>query len=126
MTDFWQRLAAAPFRELLEFTSDPDGCPVYLSRETWEHILVGHVGMADYQGLLHPAISDPDRVEAEDPQRDVLYYFRRDPQEEAKRITDPTLKCIIVIIRYIHPPERRFARTGVIRTAWPKRGMRRR
>ncbi len=126
MTDFWQRLAAAPFRELLKLSSDPDGCPVYLSPETWEHILDGHVGMADYHGLLRPAISDPDRVETEDPQRDVLYYFGRDPQEEAKRITDPTLKCIIVIIRYIHPPERRFARTGVIRTAWPKRGMRRR
>ncbi len=126
MTDFWQRLAAAPFRELLELTSDPDGCRVYLSRETWAHILDGHAGMVVYQDLLHLAISGPERVEAEDPWRSVLYYYRRDPQEQAKRITDPTLKCIIVIIRYIHPPEWRFARTGVIRTAWSRRGMRRR
>ena len=126
MSDFWQRLAAAPFRELLEFTSDPDGCRVYLSRETWAHILDGHAGMADYQGLLRLAITDPEKVEAEDPGRSALYFFRRDPQEEAKHITDPTLKCILVIIRYVHPPEWRFERTGIIRTAWARRGMRRR
>lgn len=126
MSNFWQRLAAAPFRELLELGRDPDGCRVYLSRETWTHILDGHGGMADYRDLLGPAISGPERVEAEDPRRSALYYFMRDPQEEAKRITDPTLKCIIVIVRYIHPPEWRFARTGVIKTAWSRRGMRRR
>lgn len=126
MTDFWQRLAAAPFRELLEFTSDPDGCRIYMSRETRGHILAGHSHMEDYLNLLLPAVSNPDKVESEDPGRITLYFSKRDPREEAKAITDPTVKCIIVIVKYVYPPEFRHARTGVIRTAWPKRGMRRR
>ena len=97
-----------------------------MSRETWGHILDGHSDMEDYRHLLIPAVSNPDKVVNEDPGRNALYYFKRDPREEAKAITDPTVKCIIVIVRYIYPPEYRHARTGVVRTAWPKRGMRRR
>ena len=126
MTDFWQRLAAAPYRYLLEYSSDPDGCPVYLSRETWEHILEDHSDMDDYRQLLLRAVSGPDKVESEDPGRNTLYLFKRDPREEAKAITDPTVKCIMVIEKCVHPPEFRYARTGIVKTAWARRGMRRR
>lgn len=126
MTDFWQRLAAAPFRHLLEFTSDPDGCPVYLSLQTWGHILEDHSDVDDYRQLLLAAISAPDKVESEDAGRNALYFFKRDPREEAKAISDPTVKCIMVIVKYVHPPEFRYARTGIVRTAWARRGMRRR
>ena len=119
MTDFWQRLAAAPPGIPQPLAVDPDGFLVYLSRRRWEgHILPGHEHIRFIQDLVVPAITDPDDREFEDPVGQIIRYYHRIPRGRHSLFPDHWMK---VVVKYRHPAVTGYKRTGLVSTAYPDR-----
>ena len=119
MTDFWQRLAAAPPGIPQPLAVDPDGCTVYMSRTRWEtHILPGHEHILFVQDFLIPAIANPDDREYEDPSGQVIRYFRKIPSGRHALFTNHWMK---VVVKYRYPAITGYERTGLVSTAYPDR-----
>ena len=117
MTDFWQRLAAAPPGIPQPLGEDLDGVPVLLAREEWEHILAGHPEMALLRDLLPLAINEPDFVKQEDPAGKFIHYFKVVPPGLSAEISARDHE-ILVVVKYLYPPEAGGARTGFVSTAY--------
>ena len=124
MTDFWQRLAAAPPKVPQALAVDPDGYTVCMSRGWWErHILAGHRDIRFIQDLLIPAIANPDEREYEDPAGQVILYFLKIPAGRHERFPNHWLR---VVVKYRSSSDTGYRRTGLVSTAYPDRRRRRR
>ena len=119
MTDFWQRLAAAPPDVPQPLAVDPDGCTVYMSRARWEtHILPEHEHIRLIQDLLVPAIVDPDDREFEDPSGQVVRFYLKIPRDRLELFTNHWIR---VVVKYRYPSVTGYSRTGLVSTAFPDR-----
>lgn len=119
MSDFWQRLAAAPPGIPQPLAVDPDGCTVYMSRAWWEtHILAGHGHLRLIQDLLVPAIADPDEREFEDSAGHAIRYYLKIPRGRHGLFPDHWMK---VVVKYRNPAVTGYRRTGLVSTAYPDR-----
>ena len=124
MTDFWQRLAAAPPDVPQPLAVDPDGCTVYMSRARWEtHILPGHEHIQLIQDMLIPAIASPDERVFEDPSGQVIIYYRKIPPDRHRLFPNHRAR---IVVKYRYPPVKGYRRTGLVSTAWADRSRRRR
>ena len=125
MTDFWQRLAAAPPDVPLPLAVDPDGVPVLLAREEWAHIRDGHPEMDTLRELIVPAISVPDIVKKEDAAGNFIRYYKVVPHRLAAAFSAREHE-LMVVVKYLYPPEAGGQRTGFVSTAYsPPAGERR-
>jgi hypothetical protein len=64
---------------------NPEGRTVQMDRTTWNHVLNGHPGMADYLGEVMDAIRMPEYRE-NDPQVGRQRYFRQGGPEVWLRV----------------------------------------
>ena len=118
MTDFWQRLAAAPPDVPLPLAVDPDGHTVYMSRKVWEfHIHSKRPRMQALRDLVIQAISHPDYVKIEDVEANYIHYFKVAPP---KLLTgfESSEHEVLVVVKYLHPDVFGGRRVGVISTAY--------
>ncbi|MCY3944716.1 MAG: hypothetical protein OXF44_00345 [Anaerolineaceae bacterium] len=117
MIDFWQRLAAAPPDIPQAFAVDPDGAPVLLAREEWAHIQEGHPEMLALRDLIIQAVSAPDHVKKEDPAGNFIHYFKVVPPKLSAEMSARDHE-ILVVVKYLYPPEAGGQRTGFVSTAY--------
>ncbi len=99
MTDFWQRLAAAPPGDTLRIGIDPEGVPVYLGRNEWRHILYGHPEMFDFRDLIVLAVTRPVSREP-DRKTGVLRFYSRLPANRTISSRELPLR-VRVVVKYI-------------------------
>ncbi|MCY4023334.1 MAG: hypothetical protein OXF32_07785 [Anaerolineaceae bacterium] len=113
MTDFWCRLATAQLDLPEQIAVDPDGHPVFMSRRVWErHILAKRAYMTGLRHLLICAIESPDVTEHE--HGGAIRYFAKIPEDGFGALSRHWLK---VVVKYVYPPVRDGARTGLVSTA---------
>ena len=125
MTDFWQRLAAAPPGLPVPLAIDPEGVPVLLAREEWAHILGSHPEMDILRDLIVQAISAPDFVKKEDSAGKFIRFFKAVPQGLSTVFVAQEHE-VLVVVKYLYPPEAGGQRTGFVSTAYsPPLGERR-
>lgn len=118
MSDFWQRLVAAPADVPLPLAVDPDGCTVYMSCETWErHIVRKRPRMFALRDFVGQTINAPDRVIHEDFARKYIHYFRKVPPKLLGEFESPDHE-MLVVVKYLYPPEAGGSRTGFVSTAY--------
>lgn len=103
MSDFWQRLAAAPPEIPQPLAVDPDGVPVLLAREEWAHILDGHPEMLALRDLIVQAVSAPDHVKKEDPAGNFIQYFKVVPSRLLAAFAGREHE-VLVVVKYLYPP----------------------
>ena len=118
MTDFWEQLAHAPFREPLHIATDPDGVAVFLSREQWEnHILKEHLRMEKYRDYIIPTVTDPDEREWEQltgiDRYAIINYAVIPPSARSA----PISRRMRVVVKYLKPAARQGKLTGLISSA---------
>ena len=116
MNDFWQRLETAPSDVPQTLALDPDGVPVLLAPEEWAHILGGHPAILALRDLIFQAISAPDHVKKKDPAGIFIQYFKVGPSSLSAAFSSREHE-ILVVVKYLYPPEAGGQRTGFVSTA---------
>ncbi len=97
-------------------TTDADGTPVFLGQKEWnEHILNRHPELNNFLDAIKQAIEKPDLRHRDPEDSRVNLHYRRIPQE--KRL-HPKLGYLLVVIKYVHAPERQYQRTGFVSSAY--------
>lgn len=113
MTDFWQRLAAAPPGQTIQIGLDPEGVPVFLGLSEWRHILHGHPEMNDFRDLIELAVTSPVSREP-DRRADVLRYYARVPVSRNISARNLPLR-VRVVVKYVDEDD---GLKGYVRTAF--------
>ena len=109
----WQRIATAQLDLPVQIAVDPDDCPVFLSRRVWEHhILARRAYMVGLRHLLIRAIETPDVTENE--YGWAIRYYAKIPEDGFGALSRHWLR---VVVKYVYPPVRDGARTGLVSTA---------
>ncbi|MBZ0299409.1 MAG: hypothetical protein K8J31_06705 [Anaerolineae bacterium] len=116
MSDIWDRIENDETGNPIPIANDPDGTPVFLSREVWQnHILVRHPEMANFKDLIVKAIAEPDKREIEDQDKHVIRCYADVPVERQRT---PSRLRVRVVVKYIQPPERDYERAGLVSSAY--------
>ena len=104
-------------------TSDPEGIPIFLGEAEWQtHILKHHPEAADFLKDIEGIIRNPDaRHRDPEDERVNLHYG----QIENSRRLHSKLAHLLVVVKYVDAPERKFQRTGFVSSVYflkePKR-----
>ncbi len=100
MTDFWQRLAAAPPGQTLQIAHDPEGVSVALGSREWRHILRRHPEMNDFRDLIVDAVNRPVAREPDVRQPGVWRFYSRVPYDRTISSRELPLR-VRVVVKYI-------------------------